>query len=614
MNRSSKIIFAIGFLLLLGRGTFAQSFSASVQNTTVGTGETFQISFEFQGKDINGVRNFQAPDFRGLQVLSGPNQSTSMQIINGAVSASMGFVYYLRADNPGSITIGEASLSYKGKTYKTRPVTIKVVRSSQPNSKGGNSGSGGEDNAAAKNISENVFIRATADKNRVYKGEQVTVTYKLYTRLDIASPQISKLPVYQGFWAEEIESPSVINFSTEVLNGKAYHVAVLKKAALFPTQSGELSVTPFELVIPVAVPKQRRRGDIFDEFFNDPFFNRPQTVEYKAKSNTLKIAVVPLPQTGVPSSFNGAVGDFSFSASMDKSQTKTNDPVTLKLNISGVGNISLLQLPAVSLPAGLEKYDPKVSQQINKSSRLSGTKTAEYLIIPRYEGQKTIAPVEFSYFSPTKKKYITVTSEAFTLKISGSGTGYTAGRKQESIRQLGDDIRYIKTRFDEPSLQGDTLYSKAWFWMMVILPFAAFLGLVYWKGKNDELESDVQMLRFRRAEKMARKYLNEARTALQMHRQDEFYSGVSQALFGYMENKLHIPKSEFTIDLTVEELQRKNAPEQVVAEVKDALMQCEFARFAPARGTDEQMNQMYEKAVSIIVELEKHVFSNSNRS
>lgn len=599
-------------ILLFSAGSvLAQSFSASVQNGVVPAGETFQVSFDFSGNDINGISNFRAPDFRDFKKLSGPNQATSMQIINGAVTASVSFSYYLQALNPGNYTIGEAVIVYKGKTLRSRPVNIKVV-------KGGSSSSGSrqEDNASLKNISQNVFIKASADKYNVYRGEQVTVTYKLYTRMDMASPQLSKLPGYQGFWAEEIESPTTLNFTTEIVDGKTFHVAVLKKAALFPTQTGELYVTPFELKIPVVVPKPRKRGDIFDEFFNDPFFNRAatQTTEYNAKSNTLKISVRPLPASNVPKSFKGAVGSFTFNASVDKKNTRTNEPVTLKVIISGAGNINLLDMPDIQLPAGLEKYDPKTSQQITKSARLSGTKVAEYLIIPRYEGQKTIPPVEFSYFDPAKRTYVTLTSPEFTLNIakgSGGGQYNISGMGKEDIRLLGIDIRYIKTGDISLGIKQNYLIEKFWFWLLVLIPVTGLGGFLYWHRSNKLLEGDVQLMRYRKAEKIARKFLDEARKSLREMNKDDFYTGISQALFGYLENKLHIPKSEFTIDLAVEQLIKQTAPDDIIQMVRSALEECEYARFAPGSGDAEPMQTMYEKAVRIIIELDRKVFANN---
>lgn len=601
-----KIFLELIFTVLLFSAIIqAQSFTASVNSTTVGQNEPFQVSFQFSGDDIQTLRNFRAPDFKNFDVLSGPNQSTSMQIINGTVSASLVYSFYIQAANQGKLTIGSASIDSKGRTLRTQPITITVVKgqASQNNRQQGQASS-------SQSIGDNVFIRAFADKQKVLKGEQVTITYKLYTRMDISSPQISKLPVYQGFWAEELESARTISFTTEVYNGKQYHVGVLKRAALFPTQTGQLSVTPFELKIPVIIPKQRRRGDIFDEFFNDPFFNQGQSVEYNAKSNVLKIDVLPLPQQNVPASFNGAVGEFSFKAEVDKNTVKANEPVSLKLTVSGTGNISLLELREPQLPAGFEKYEPKVNDQINRSgSAVSGQKTVEYLIVPRATGQKEIPPVEFSYYNPRARKYVTITSPSFSINVQKGDGSYdqaASGFNKEDVKLLGEDIRYIKTNTGSLSRSSGYMISSAWFWIASLLPAVLLAGVVVWRRKNEKLEENVQLMKYTRAEKMARNRLKTARKSLENNNQKEFYADISLALFGYLEDKLHIPKASFTLDNALGRLKDNRVPESLIQEVKDAIEKCEFVRFAPMNDGAAAMKEMYDQAVKIIVDLEKN--------
>jgi hypothetical protein len=585
----------------------AQSFTASVNNTTVGANEPFEVSFQFSGDDINSLRNFRAPDFKNFKVLSGPNQSTSMQIINGAVSASLTYSFYINALSQGQFTIGSASIDFKGKTYNTDPIKITVVKgtAAQSQQKGQS-----DQPANIKNISDNVFVRAFADRQRVYKGEQVTVTYKLFTNLNISSPQISKLPQYQGFWAEEIETPNRIFFSTEVVNGKRYNVATLKKAALFPTQTGQLSVTPFELTIPVIVPKQRRRGDIFDEFFNDPFFNQSQTVEYKATSNTLKVEVIPLPSSNVPNSFKGAVGDFSFKATIDKNTVKANDPLTLRITVSGTGNISLLDLPEVNLPAGFEKYEPKTNDKINRSGRISGQKVVEYLVVPRAVGNKEIPPIEFSYFNPANSRYSTISSQPFSINVEKGDAAYgqgIAGFSKEDVKLLGEDIRFIKTTPDDLKKIGDFTFEKFWFWTISFIPLIVFIGLIIWRRREDRLSGNVQLMKFQRAEKIAKNRLKVAKKSLEAKNQEAFYSDISQALFGYFEDKLRIPKADFSIAQALDIMKSSNISELLLKEVNSTVEACEFTRFAPKMEVQSSMQEMYERASKIIIELEKNL-------
>ncbi|MCU7495943.1 MAG: protein BatD [Ignavibacteria bacterium] len=603
----TKILFGLLFtVLIFSTKIHAQSFNATVNSTTVTQNEPFQVSFQFGGDDINHLRNFRAPDFKGFEVLSGPNQSTSMQIINGAVSASLAYSFYIQAPSQGKFTIGSATIDFKGKTLRTKPITI-TVQKGQPSRSGGRNQN---QSAGSQSIGDNVFIRAVADKQRVLKGEQVTITYKLYTRMDISSPQISKLPTYQGFWAEELDGNRVINFTTEVVNGKQYHVGVLKRAALFPTQTGQLSVTPFELKIPVVVPRQRRRsGDIFDQFFNDPFFNQGQTVEYNAKSNVLKIDVLPLPQQNVPQSFNGAVGSYTFKAEVDKNTVKANEPVSLKLTVSGTGNLNLLELRDLQLPAGFEKYEPKTNVQVNKGgSYVSGQKTVEYLLVPRAEGQKVIPPIEFSFYNPSAKRYVTITSQAITINVQkGDGTyAGTSGFNKEDVKLLGEDIRFIKTNSTSLSKNGSYMLKSPFFWILAALPALILAGAVTWKKKNEKLEGNVQLMKYTRAEKMARNRLKTARKSMETNNQAEFYSDISLAMFGYLEDKLHIPKATFTLEYALERLKENAVSEELISEVRQAVEKCEFVRFAPMNDGALAMKEMFDQAVNIIVNLEKN--------
>ncbi|MFZ1281801.1 MAG: BatD family protein, partial [Ignavibacteriaceae bacterium] len=341
------------FLIIYSTINFAQSFVATVDNNKVAENDRFQLEFTFDGKNLNALKQFNPPSLKDFRVLSGPNQSTSMQIINGVSSSSLTLSYILMPNTTGSYTIGSASIQYEGQTYTTSPIKITVVKGSQKPKEDNNSSG-----VSNQEIAENLFIRASIDKNKVYQGEQVTVTYKLYTRLNIAAQMsVDKLPQYQGFWAEELETARNISFGNEVIDGKQYKVGLLKRVALFPSQSGKLEVTPFELTIPIQIQKKKNPNNVWDDFFGDPF-GRSEIVEYPAKSNTLKVDVIPLPENNKPASFRGAVGNFNFSASIDKQKTKTNEPITLKFDINGTGNLKLLELPPFELPNGFEKYDP----------------------------------------------------------------------------------------------------------------------------------------------------------------------------------------------------------------------------------------------------------------
>lgn len=588
-------------LLFFNSFNFAQSFVATVDNNKVGENDRFQLEFTFEGKNLNALKQFNPPSLKDFRVLSGPNQSTSMQIINGVSSSSLTLSYILMPNTTGSYTIGSASIQYEGQTYTTSPIKITVIKGS-PKTKDENNNSG----VSNQEIAENLFIRASIDKNRVYQGEQVTVTYKLYTRLNIAAQMsVDKLPQYQGFWAEELETARNISFSNEVIDGKQYKVGLLKRVALFPSQSGKLEVTPFELTIPIQVQKKKNPNNIWDDFFGDPF-GRSEIIEYPAKSNTLKIDVVPLPENNKPNSFRGAVGNYNFSASIDKQKTKTNEPITLKFDINGTGNIKLLELPPFELPNGFEKYDPKTDEQINRSGKISGTKKAEYLLIPRIAGSREIPVIEFSFFDPESKSYKTIKSKSFKVDIE-QGQGSDNYTDQENIQQLDGDIRFIKTKFDDVELQNDILLLKPGFWIASILPMIASFVLIGWKRKQDKLSGNQQLLRYSKAEKVARKRFKTAKKLLEQNNVETFYSEISQALFGYLEDKFHIPKSEFTIEKAVDELLKRNIKPELVDKMKINAQKCEFIRFAPGTNPSQAMNEMYQAFSDVVIDIERSI-------
>lgn len=598
-----KIVIVLLFFLLLQPLIYSQSLTASTGETTVGDNQRFQVSFTFEGKDINGLKNFKPPTFENFMILSGPNQSTSIQIINGAQSGSLSYNYIIQPKGTGKFTIGKASIEAGGEVFESQPLEITVVKGKIQSKKQ-------DENTEVSNeeIAKNLFIRAVVDKQNVYMGEQVTVTYKLYTRLNIAAQMsISKLPQYQGFWAEELQTPNNIAFTTEVVDGKQFRVGVLKKAALFPTQTGKLEITPFELTVPVQIRKNRNRNNFFDDFFNDPF-GLNQTVEYNAVSNKVTVNVKPLPSEGKPDSFHGAVGEFSLKADIDKTSTKTNEPVTLKVVVNGKGNLELLNMPELNLPSGFEKYEPKTTDNISKTNVISGSKTAEYLMVPRVVGTREIPPVEFSYFNPETKKYVTLKSKPFNLNITqGENLAELDYTDKEDIRQIGDDIRFIKTSDEDIHKREEPVLFTTAFWVGGIVPMLMLFVLVGWKRKNDKLAGNITLLRYKQAQKVAKNRLKRAKKLMQENNHKEFYSEISLALFGYLEDKLHIPKAEFTIERAIDKLNNLNVAEDLSSQVKKMAEDCEFIRFSPGAEKSSAMQNIYDQLITVIIDVEKNI-------
>ncbi|MBV6419696.1 MAG: hypothetical protein DAHOPDDO_00920 [Ignavibacteriaceae bacterium] len=600
-----KILVYIILFLSITVKVFGQEFTASVNETTVADNERFQVTFTFSGKSINNLSKFSPPSFENFLILSGPNQSTSIQIINGAQSAQLSYTFVVQPKSLGNYTIGSASIMQEGNTYKSEPIKITVVKGeNKPKQQQNN-----DSQISDSEISKNLYIRANVDKTRAFKGEQITIVYKLYTRLSIASQMgVNKLPQYQNFWAEELETSNNINFSTEVINGKQFRVGVLKRVALFPTQTGTLEVTPLELTVPIQIQKQRNGKSIWDDFFGDPF-GRSEIYEYDAKSNVVKIQVDPLP-TGQPDSFKGAVGDFDFDAKLNTTTVKSNEPITLKINISGTGNIKLLELPEVKLPNGFEKYEPKVNEQINRSGTISGSKSAEYLLVPRVVGVREIPPVEFSYFNPDTKKYVTLKSESFSIDIKpGDKQAPIEIAGKEDIKELGTDIRFIKTSFDDIEKREDYFFNSTGFVIASILPFIFAVGIIGWKRKHDKLHGNVVLLRYQKAQKIAKNRLKSAMKLMENKNHTAFYTELSTALFGYLEDKLHIPKSEFTIERASADLRKLKVSDELISNLKTGAEKCEFVRFAPGAENSAAMQDMYDEIAEVIINIEKNILA-----
>ena len=601
--RSILFIFIVCFGISFQNN--AQELSASVNETTVADNERFQVTFTFSGKSINNLSKFSPPSFENFLILSGPNQSTSIQIINGAQSAQLSYTFVVQPKSLGNFTIGSASIMQDGNTYKSEPIKISVVKGqNKPKQQQNN-----DSQISDSEISKNLYIRANVDKTRAFKGEQITIVYKLYTRLSIASQMgVNKLPQYQNFWAEELETSNNINFSTEVINGKQFRVGVLKRVALFPTQTGTLEVTPLELTVPIQIQKQRNGKSIWDDFFGDPF-GRSEIYEYDAKSNVVKIQVDPLP-TGQPDSFKGAVGDFNFDAKLNTTTVKSNEPITLKIDISGTGNIKLLELPEVKLPNGFEKYEPKVNEQINRSGTISGSKSAEYLLVPRVVGIREIPPVEFSYFNPDTKKYVTLKSESFSIDIKpGDKQAPIEIAGKEDIKELGTDIRFIKTSFDDIEKREDYFFNSTGFVIASILPFMFAVGIIGWKRKHDKLHGNVVLLRYQKAQKIAKNRLKSAMKLMENKNHTAFYTELSTALFGYLEDKLHIPKSEFTIERASADLRKLKVSDELISNLKTGAEKCEFVRFAPGAENSAAMQDMYDEIAEVIINIEKNILA-----
>jgi len=577
-------------------------FEASVSRNPVSAGEQFELSFALTNAGIGGGKNLRTPDFSSFSILSGPNQSTSMQFINGSVSSSVTYSYVLQPKDVGKFTIAAASVEAGGKTLTTEPIVVEVIK--------GSLGTPKKQPTVANDlnvqIGENLFLKAVVDKVHVIRGEQINLTFKLYMRVSVQNYSIDQNPTLIGFWSEEAENPRNVSLTTETINGKQYRVGVIRRLALFPTQSGTLEISPMEVQTVVQV-QDKRLYDPFESFFRDPF---GRTVNYKVRSEPLRITVDPLP-AGAPLSFKGAVGRLAMSAKVDKQTTKTNEPISLKVTIAGTGNIKVLESPPVEFPVDFESYSPKVAENISRQGDvISGNKTFEYLLIPRYPGNKTIKPIVFSYFDLDKREYVSLSSPQIDLVVEqvapGVGGSLVAVASREGVQMLSQDIRFIKVAGVALSRRGEQSYASPLFIGMVLLPVVGLVGaLLFVRRREGELR-DVAGYRNKRALRVAREGLKKARQLLGSDDKTLlFYTEVSGAIWKYLGDKLGIQQAEMSVERALGQIQARGVNGGLAGSLQSLLEECEMAKFAPTSLEGAAKQKTYDEAERIIVELER---------
>jgi len=614
--RILKIISVLAIVALAGAGLSAQDveFTGSTKNN-VQVGEQFRVVFTVNRQ----VDRFEGPDFEGFNVLSGPNQSTnqSYQFINGKVSQSyqLTFTYYLQATREGSFSFDPAKISADGKTYKSNPMTINVSKASArqaPAQRGNKRNTQSSQTSTGK---YDIFIKASVDKSKPYQGEQVIITYKIYTTVPISQINISKVSSFPGFWSKSLLNDNdPLKQSNKVINGKKYVVADLRKIALYPQRSGKILVEPMELecVAQIKVENSRSRDPFFDSFFNDPFFNRNfQNVELKIASNPLNIDVKPLPVRNKPLDFSGAVGSFKMSSSVDRTELKANEPLTLLITITGKGNLELIDELPLTFPPDFETYDPKITNNLSKnSSGISGSRSFEYLIIPRNPGEFQIKPVEFSYFNPARQSYATLETPKYVIKVNRSDdapSGVTySGISQKNIEFIGSDIRHIEMSNIQLHKINSFFIASSSFLLWLIIPLIIFITILILWYKNKKQSSNIALVRNRKANKVARKNLKIAGEYLERNLSSAFFEEISRALWGYISNKFNIPLSDLSIESVHQHLANKRISEDNIGQFTAVLENCEFARFAPG-DKSEKMQGIYNEALTVISKIEQEL-------
>lgn len=579
------------------------SFTASAPDVVV-VGEQFRLSYTVTTQK---VKDFQAPSIKGFDVLMGPSRSqqSSTQIINGNVTStsSITFTYILMANTAGEYTIGGASIVADGDQMVSNSVKIKVLPPDQ-NNDSGQSGNHSSSNATVSN--KDLFVTATASKTNVFEQEAFVLTYKIYTRETKLQLNNAKLPDFKGFHSQEIEMATNAKWTTEHYQGRNYYTTVYRQFVLFPQQSGKLYIDPAQFQMTVGKPIQS--ADPFDAFFN----GRSNVIEIEKNIATPKIAinVNPLP-AGKPADFSGGVGEFTISSSINNKELKTNDAITIKLVISGTGNLKLISNPEIKFPDDFENYDPKVDNQVRLTREgLTGNKVIEYLAIPRHAGTYKIPGVSFSYFDIRSKSYKTLNTEEYVVNVekgAGNADQVIANfTNKEDLKVLGEDIRYIKQ--NEVTLQpkGSFFYGSMTYWLFYIIPALAFIIFFIIYRKQAAENANVAKVRTKKANKVATKRMKLAGKLLSENKKDAFYDEVLKALWGYISDKLNIPVSRLSKDNIEEKLRNHGVNEELIKEFLNALNDCEFARFAPG-DENQAMDKVYSSSIEVISKMENSI-------
>lgn len=660
--RTLSLLFIIN---LLACTCFAQEmvFSTRPAAKKVGIQDRFEVRYSIQNAN---VQRFSLPALTDFDVVGGPMQSQSTSYVNGERSSSIELTYIFKAKRKGTLVIPGGIAIMDGKQYRSNDVSIEVIDGSvaQQNNQARNRGYnpfdddpfgdqspfGGNDPFAAmqqqqmqmmkqlrqlqqqafggaqpmmpqsapggrsaepvnkEDIDKNIFIKVDVDKRNVALGEQITAVYKLYTRLPM-QVNLTKLPSLIGFWSQDFKIPQPPKPSREVLDGKEYQVFVLKKSALFPTQTGTLTLDPAQAEGAVKVLSSRKvkHHDPFEEFFGgslaDAFVTAYgyEDVPVKLKSTPISIQVSDIPKEKKPASFQGAVGHYSLESNIDKTELTTDDNATITLRISGSGNLKLIGTPALSIPEDIDTYDPVVRDTItNTNNIIAGYKTFSYTLSPRVAGIFTIPASEFSYYEPSSNSYKTLSIPSYTLHVK---PGKNAGIASRNI--LPKDIHDIQGKVS--ALQQDhsgRLPSSGLFWSGFALPLLAYMGLLALRKREEKLQSDVVLFKNKRANKVALKRLALAEKYLAQSAQNPFYEETSKAVWLYLSDKLNIPLSSLSKEVADEKLNARMVPIHTKSEIFRITGECEMALYSPDSGT-LKMKQTYSDTLRLIGKLEE---------
>ena len=597
-------------LLLTSSGVLLANdvkFTASAPSTVIAD-KPFQLVYTVNAS----AKDLSVGDLSNFEVLAGPfrSQSSSYQIINGksSSSVSLSFTYTLQAGKTGTFTIPPASIVVEGQKYTSNGLSVKVLPpDDNSNAQTRNQANEQSKSASSQTVSnDKIFVRTSVSKTNVYEQEPILVTYKLYMLVDVVGMNNMKLPDFNGFMKQEFDQNQNKQLSYENFNGKNYGTIVLYQVLLYPQRSGEIMIDKAQFDAVVRIQNQTRVRSIFDDFF-ESYSNANKTLIAPGS----KILVKPLPGSK-PASFSGTVGNLTMNSSISSENVKANEAITLKIVISGSGNMKMIKNPEIKFPDGFETYDPKVVNNFKTStSGVSGTKIIEYMFIPRHSGEYEIPEAEFSYFDIVTHTYKTLKTPNYKIKVAkgeGGESPVVSGNyvSKEDVKQLGKDIRYIETDRFNIAPESKPVLGSLLSWLIFIIPLLISIVLFFVLKKQTIENADVVSVKNRRANKLARKRLALAQRLLNDGKKDQFYEEVLKAVWTYLSDKLAIPAASLTKEKVENELANRNVTSELTAEFISILNTCEFARYAPNTGQQE-MGNLYAEALEAISKLENQI-------
>ncbi|NQX77491.1 MAG: protein BatD [Gilvibacter sp.] len=592
MEKMRSILFVL--IALCGFQGWAQvQFNASASKEKLGINERVRIDFQMN-KDGD---NFTPPDFDGFRVVGGPNQSVNNIYANGKKTYSKTFSYFLSPMSRGKFTIKQATVEIDGELYKTLPITIEVTAAVDVPKDGNN---------AEYVASENVHLVAEVSKRNPYLNEAIAVTYKLYVSEDVSVTRAWReidIPKYADFWSQVKENRQRRVFEGK-FKGRNYRYVILKTAVLYPQKTGELNIEPLVLDVPVEVLSNKR-----------DFFGRrlTTTVNQTVAAGNLTIDVKPLPEEGKPANFTGAVGDFKFNISASRNQVDANESLEIRVQAEGDGNLKLFNLPELTLPSTLEVYDPKREENIKtNSSGMSGSIATVYTVVPQFKGTYPVQPLRFSYFDLTTETYKTITSDGTVITVENGPVSSdstaddntaTAGGGTKNIIQTGDQFNYIKLKSSLQPIASPTFFKSALYWSLMGGPLLLIPIFIIAGKKRKERLADAEGQRKRKADRLVKKYLSEAKKNL--GDSALFYESLERAMHNYLRAKLRIETTEMAKEKIAQMLEDKGAQTDSITQFIELLKSCEFARYAS--GASNNVAADYEKATLVITQLDKQL-------